>query len=265
LDPERAVNETQQVILLDHLSKVFGPFEAVSDVSLRVERGEVFGFLGPNGAGKTTTMKMMMGLMRPTRGRVIIQGIDVSVDPVRARKRIGYVPDRPYLYEKLSAREFLVFIAGIYGLNPRREQKRMEELLEIFDLGDWNQELIESYSHGMKQRLTMAAAFLHQPEVLIVDEPMVGLDPRGAELVKSIFRRFSRSGHGTIFLSTHSMDVAEELCDRVAILHRGKILAEGTLQQLRERVGQGSGRLHELFLRLTGGVETGDGSGAFVP
>jgi ABC-2 type transport system ATP-binding protein len=241
------------VIVIEHLSKRFGKFEAVDDLSLHVARGEVYGFLGPNGAGKTTTMKLMVGLMRPTRGRVVIGGIDVLTDPIRARQIIGFIPDRPYLYEKLTAREFLAFMAGVYGQGGREQAGRAEELLNLFELQQWAGELIETYSHGMKQRLTMAASLLHRPEVLVVDEPMVGLDPRGAVLVKSIIRRFCAGGAGTVFLSTHSMEVAEELCDRVAILHHGKIVAEGTMAELRSRVGEQGDHLQELFLRLTGG------------
>jgi ABC-2 type transport system ATP-binding protein len=242
------------MIVIEKLTKRFGRFEAVKDLSLQVRPGEVYGFLGPNGAGKTTTMKVLVGQMQPTEGRITVAGIDVCAEPARARQIIGYIPDRPYLYEKLSAREFLAFVAGLYGLDAKAEAARAEELLALFELKDWAGELIESYSHGMKQRLTMAAALLHRPQVLVVDEPMVGLDPRGAVLVKSLFRRFAQQG-GTSFLSTHSMEVAEELCDRVAILHRGSIVAQGTMQQLREQVGAAGGHLQELFLRLTGGED----------
>jgi len=244
------------MITIDHLSKRFGNFYAVSDLSLKVERGEVFGFLGPNGAGKTTTMKILVGLMKPTNGTVKVSGIDIQSDPVRVKSLIGYIPDRPFLYEKLSGKEFLKFIGGIYGVNLHLLKTKIDELLELFDLTNWANELIESYSHGMKQRLTMTAALLHGPELIIVDEPMVGLDPRAALLVKSIFRKICSNGQGTVFLSTHTLDVAEELCDRVAILHRGKIVALGTLDEIRKQAGDdGASRLQELFLQLTGGID----------
>lgn len=244
------------MIEIEKLYKKFGNFEAVKGLDLKVERGEVFGFLGPNGAGKTTTMKIMVGLMKPTSGRVSVAGIDVQRDPIRAKRLIGYIPDRPFLYEKLSGREFLSFTAGLYAMSKESSASRAEELLEIFDLKPWSNELVESYSHGMKQRLTMAAALLHQPQLVVVDEPMVGLDPRGAVLVKSIFRNLVQAGSKTVFLSTHTLEVAEELCDRIAILQQGKVVARGSMDEIRRQVGDdGSGRLQELFLRLTGGSD----------
>jgi len=240
------------VIEIEHLEKRFGNFQAVSDLNLKVNRGEVFGFLGPNGAGKTTTMKIMVGLMNPTRGRVRIGGIDVQQEPVRAKQKMGYIPDRPFLYEKLSGHEFLSFMAGVYSMKGKVGGDRAEELLSLFELLPWADELVESYSHGMKQRLVMAAAILHRPEVVVVDEPMVGLDPRGAALVKNLFRQLCRDDAGTVFLSTHTLEVAEELCDRVAILQRGRVIAQGTMEQLRQQTGNdGSGRLQEMFLQLT--------------
>jgi ABC-2 type transport system ATP-binding protein len=243
------------VIRIEGLTKRFGEFAAVQALDLHVRRGEVFGFLGPNGAGKTTTMKILVGLVRPTQGRVLVGGVDVAAEPIRARRSIGYVPDRPYLYDKLSAREFMAFTAGLYGLRYREHAARAEELLALFDLQGWADELVESYSHGMKQRLTMAGALLHRPELLVVDEPMVGLDPRGAVLVKSLLRRMVADGRGTVFLSTHTLEVAEELCDRIAILHQGRIIALGSMDELRAQVGDQGGRLEDLFLRLTGGVD----------
>ena len=244
------------MIQIEQFSKRYGSFWAVKDLNLHVKRGEVFGFLGPNGAGKTTTMKVMVGLVRPTAGRIRVGGLDVVQDPIRAKQIVGYIPDRPYLYEKLTAEEFLAFTASIYGLDYKQQTKRADDLLHMFGLEDWRAELVESYSHGMKQRLTMAAALLHRPELLVVDEPMVGLDPQGAELVKGLFRRISTELGGTVFLSTHTLEVAEELCDRVAILYKGAIVAQGTMDELRAQVGDDGGEhLHELFLRLTGGDE----------
>ncbi len=247
------------MIKIQGLSKRFGDFYALRNIDLHVKPGELFGFLGPNGAGKTTTMKIMMGLMKPTEGRVWLGGVDVMKNPVQARRMAGYIPDRPYLYEKLSGKEFLSFIGGLWGVDSHTIRKQTSNLMEVFDLTAWADELIESYSHGMKQRLTMAAAFLHKPRLLVVDEPMVGLDPRGAKLVKSVFRSLVEKEAGTVFLSTHTLEVAEQLCDRVAVLHRGKIVAVGSVEELRRQVGdQGTGRLEELFLELTGGADIQD-------
>jgi ABC-2 type transport system ATP-binding protein len=244
------------MIRIENLSKRFGGFTALQDLNLHVRRGEVFGFLGPNGAGKTTTMKIIVGLMRPTSGSVRVAGMDVAAESIRTRRLIGYIPDHPFLYEKLSGWEFLRFIAGVYGMEPTSAERRSGELLRLFELSDWADELIESYSHGMKQRLIMAAALLHRPELVVVDEPMVGLDPRGAVLVKTIFRNLCASGQGSVFLSTHTLEVAEDLCDRVAILHRGRVVAQGSMDEIRRQVGDDPRRgegLQELFLRLTGG------------
>ena len=244
------------MIQLEKITKRYGSFDAVKDVSLHVKPGEVFGFLGPNGAGKTTTMRMLVGLIKPSSGRLFVDGINVVAEPIRARQVIGYIPDRPYLYEKLTAREFLNFVAGVYGLCGNQLGHRIAELLELFGLSDWSDELIESYSHGMKQRLTMAAAVLHRPKLLVVDEPMVGLDPRGAVLVKNLFRRMVESGQGTVFLSTHTLEVAQELCERVAILQKGQICALGTVEEIRNQVGESDDlQLEDLFLRLTGGID----------
>jgi ABC-2 type transport system ATP-binding protein len=206
------------MIELIGLSKVYKGLRAVDDIRLEVREGIIFGFLGPNGAGKTTTIKMMAGVLKPTSGRIIIHGMDLSKEPSKVKKVIGFIPDRPFLYEKLSGVEFLRFIGGLYSLDhsPALE-RRIAELLELFDLVHWGDELIESYSHGMKQRLVMCAALLHRPKVLIVDEPMVGLDPRGARLVKDIFRDEASRGT-TIFMSTHSLEVAQEVCQEIAII-----------------------------------------------
>ncbi len=244
------------MIRIEGLTKRYGSFWALRELDLHVRCGEVFGFLGPNGAGKTTTMRMLVGLIRPTSGRLAVAGVDVVADPIRARQIVGYIPDRPYLYEKLTALEFLAFIGGIYGVDLEAQRARAGELLELFGLSEWANELIESYSHGMKQRLTMAAAVMHRPQLLVVDEPMVGLDPRGAVLVKNLFRRMVADGQGTVFLSTHTLEVAEELCDRVAILQHGRVIAQGDLAAIRAQVGEaGDARLESLFLRLTDGED----------
>lgn len=239
------------MIELDRLTKKFGDFFAVRELSLSVPRGEIFGFLGPNGAGKTTTIRMMAGLMRPTSGRVLLDGIDVSREPERAKSALGYIPDRPYLYEKLTGGEFLEFVAGLHRLDPQDGWKdRSEELLEFFNLKGWRQELIESYSHGMRQRLIIIAALLHRPRVLVVDEPMVGLDPRGVRLVKSLFEDLVRTGV-TVFLSTHILAIAEDLCRRIGIIGEGQLIALGSMEELRRQARSRDERLEPLFLKLT--------------
>ena len=239
------------MIELDHLTKKFGSFHAVRDLSLRVRPGEIFGFLGPNGAGKTTTIRMMAGLMKPTSGRVLLEGKDVYREPDKAKAILGYIPDRPYLYEKLTGGEFLEFIAGLHHLQlDDGWKRRSERLLEFFDLQNWRQELIESYSHGMRQRLIITAALLHRPKALVVDEPMVGLDPRGVLLVKDLFRDLVQSGV-TVFFSTHTLALAEELCQRIGIIHEGQLIALGSMTELREQARSRDERLEPLFLKLT--------------
>ncbi len=238
------------------LRKHYSSVEAVRGIDLKVKRGEIFGFLGPNGAGKTTTIRTLVGLLRPTAGEIFLGGFPLKEDPVEAKRIVGFIPDRPFLYEKLTGREFLRFIAGLYGVfndEPETLEERIEELLLFFQIDEWGNELIEAYSHGMKQRLVMSSALLHDPEIIIVDEPMVGLDPRGARLLKNLFRERAREG-GSIFMSTHTLAVAEELCDRIAIIQEGEIIAEGTLRELRIRAGMGNdeaARLEEVFLKLT--------------
>jgi len=240
------------VIELVHLNKKFGNFHAVQDVTLQVLPGEVFGFLGPNGAGKTTTIRMMAGLMKPTSGRILLCGKDVTREPEEAKSLLGFIPDRPYLYEKLTGQEFLEFIADLHGVDSGDHRgKRIAELLELFDLQGWSHELVEGYSHGMRQRLTIAAALIHRPKVLIVDEPMVGLDPKGARLVKSLFFELAKAGV-SVFMSTHILEVAEEMCHRIGIINEGRAVALGTIQEIREKAQSTDERLEPLFLKLTG-------------
>ena len=239
------------MIDLWQLNKKFGNLHAVKDVTLRVLPGEIFGFLGPNGAGKTTTIRMMVGLMKPTSGRVLLGGKDITREPEEAKSILGFIPDRPYLYEKLTGQEFLEFIADLHGLDsgdPRG--KRIGELLELFDLTGWSRELVESYSHGMRQRLLIAAAMIHRPKVLIVDEPLVGLDPKGARLVKRLFHDMAKASVA-IFMSTHILEIAEEMCHRIGIINDGRVIALGTLQELRVKSQSSGGRLEDLFLKLT--------------
>ncbi|MGD2126328.1 MAG: ABC transporter ATP-binding protein [Desulfobacteraceae bacterium] len=240
------------MIKLVNLTKLYKGLRAVDSLHLEVREGVLFGFLGPNGAGKTTTIKMMAGVLKPTAGQIIINGMDISKEPSEVKKCIGFIPDRPFLYEKLTGLEFLQFIAGLYRLNhPPSLQNRITGLLELFELIHWADELIESYSHGMKQRLAMCAALLHKPKVLIVDEPMVGLDPKGARLVKDIFKEQAAQGT-TIFMSTHSLEVAQEVCEEVAIIQAGKIIATGTGEDLKKKAGV-DGNLERIFLKLTEG------------
>ncbi len=240
------------MIHVDSLVKTFGSFKAVDGVSLRVAAGEIHGFLGPNGAGKTTTIRMIAGLLQPSAGRVRIDGHDLALEPQAAKAALGFIPDRPFLYEKLTAAEFLRFHGGLYGLEGEALEARAAELLELFELGSWRDQLVESFSHGMKQRLVMCAAFLHRPKAVLVDEPMVGLDPRGALLIKKLFRRMSGEGVA-ILMSTHTLEVAEEMCDSISIILGGRIIARGTVPELQAMAGSADEALTPVFLKLTGG------------
>ena len=235
------------------LVKKYGRFTAVEGVDLEVAPGEIHGFLGPNGAGKTTTIRIIAGLLKPTAGGVTINGHDLARAPEAAKRSLGFVPDRPFLYEKLTAGEFLRFHAGLYGVEGDGTAARIGELLELFELRRWEGELIESFSHGMRQRLVMCSAFLHRPRAVVIDEPMVGLDPRGARLVKDIFRAMSRKGVA-ILMSTHTLEVAQEMCDRISIILGGKIIARGTVEELRALAGSEDQPLTPVFLKLTGGA-----------
>jgi ABC-2 type transport system ATP-binding protein len=237
------------MIELRGVTKAFGSKRAVDHLDLSVRAGELFAFLGPNGAGKTTTIKMVCGLLRPTSGVVKVGGFPAASP--EARQLIAYVPDQPYLYEKLTGREFLRFVVEMYGLEPRSATRRINELIETFEMGDYVDELSENYSHGMKQRVVFASALVHDPKVLIVDEPLVGLDPRSARIVKDLFVAQARSGVA-VLMSTHLLSIAEELADTIGIVDRGRMLANGTLAELRER-SQMHGPLEDLFLKLTGG------------
>ena len=251
------------MICLENLTKRFQQVTAVDDVSLEVTSGEIYGFLGPNGAGKTTTIKMLAGIMRPTAGRIFIDGMDLQSNPMEVKARVGFIPDRPFLYEKLTGLEFMAFMANLYGFNGEGREKRIHQFLELFELTEWGKELVGSYSHGMKQRLIMSAALLHDPRVFIVDEPLVGLDPKGARLIKRIFSKLRDSGL-TVFMSTHTLGIAEELCDRIGIIQRGKLVAEGTVTELRELAGQENPRLESIFLHLTGAEASGTEEIGFI-
>ena len=238
------------MIQLKAITKKYGNYPAVKNLSLTVPEGEVFGFIGSNGAGKTTTIKIMGGLLDPTSGRVKICGIDMKDQPEKAKSIIGFIPDRPYLYEKLTGMEFLRFTADLYGMNKNGFVKKAEAELQRFSLIDWADELIESYSHGMRQRLIFASALLHDPKVIIVDEPMVGLDPVAIMLVKDLFKRLSEQ-RVTIFMSTHTLQVAEDICDRIGIIHRGRLIAKGTTEDLQREAKVTEADLEKVFFHLT--------------
>jgi len=238
------------MISIKNLSKSYGDFEAVHDLSLQVNTGEVFGFLGPNGAGKTTTIKVLAGLLPPTTGEVKVGGFDVVTESLKAKAVTGFIPDTPFLFERLTGSEFLRFTGRLYGVSGREVGRRSEEQLKFFDLEEWSGQLIESYSHGMKKRLAMAAALLHRPRVLIVDEPMVGLDPLGARKVRKLFHTLAREGM-TVFLTTHELSTAEAVCDRLAIIHHGELAALGNVDELAALVKAPGSHLEEIFLRLT--------------
>lgn len=242
------------MIRTEKLCKRFGALTAVDGLDLEVQPGELFGFLGPNGAGKTTTIRMLTGLLRPTAGRVFIGGYDVQREPVRAKAMLGYVPDEPVLYEKLTGREFLTFMADLYRVDGRRREKRISELLELFDLVDRADDLIQSYSRGMRQKIAVAGALVHDPRVLILDEPTVGLDPRSARVLKDILRALAARGVA-VFMSTHVLEIAERMCTRVGIIDRGRLIACGTMGELRARAREASATLEDIFLKLTGGTE----------
>jgi ABC-2 type transport system ATP-binding protein len=236
------------------LSKSFGKLEAVRDVTLDVGAGEVFGFLGPNGAGKTTTMRMLTGLVRPTSGSAQVAGFDVVAEPREVKRRVGYMAETPYLYQKLSGRESLAFMASLYGVPRATAEPRAERLLSLFELTDKADDLVETYSHGMRQKLALAGAMLHEPPVLFLDEPTSGLDPRSARLVKDLLVALVGRGH-TVFLSTHVLEIAEHLCHRVGIIEHGRLIATGTLDDLRRHAQREAGSLEDVFLQLTGGSE----------
>jgi ABC-2 type transport system ATP-binding protein len=240
------------MIELKNLTRRFGHIIAVNRLTLSVPEGEIFGFIGPNGAGKTTTLRLMGGVLLPTEGSVIIDGIDLAEEPEEAKRRIGFIPDRPFLYEKLTGMEFLRFTGDLYGMENHLFQERAREILQQFSLDHWADELIESYSHGMKQRLIISAALLHDPKVIIVDEPMVGLDPAGIRMIKAVFRSLAKGGT-TIFMSTHTLGVAEDVCDRIGIIHRGTLIAMGAIEDLRQRAQVREGDLEEVFMILTEG------------
>jgi ABC-2 type transport system ATP-binding protein len=240
------------MIVFKNLTKTYRGIKAVDNLSLQIPRGSIFGFIGPNGAGKTTTIKMMTGVLRPTSGSIRIDGFDIAKEPSQVKRIIGHIPDRPFLYEKLSGAEFLRFKGGLYGMDGIRLDEAISHLLNTFELAEWGDELIESYSHGMKQRLIIASALIHGPKVIVVDEPMVALDPRGAKLVKDLFKDKASKG-ATVFMSTHTLALAQEVCQQIAIVDKGRIVASGTPKDLEKQAGV-KGDLESIFLKLTAGM-----------
>jgi ABC-2 type transport system ATP-binding protein len=240
------------MISIQGVTKSYGRKVAVDNLSLDIAAGEFFAVLGPNGAGKTTTIKLLAGLLRPNSGRLIVAGVDVQADPIGAKKLSAYVPDQPFLYDKLSGIEFMNFIADLYGVEGDGRSREIDRLVELFGMKDFIRELTEAYSHGMKQRLVLAATLLHKPKVILVDEPLVGLDPHTARLVKQVFREQARAGT-SIFMSTHVLSVAEDFADRIGIMLQGKIVALGKLDELR-RQAQLEGRLEDVFFKITEGA-----------
>ncbi len=238
------------VLEIEGLTKAYGSFVALDHVDLTVARGEVFGFLGPNGAGKTTTLRLITGLARPTSGTARVCGFDVQRQPAEAKGRVGFISDRPFLYEKLTGMEFLRFVGGVWGMSRADIARQAARWLEVFDLEGWAGEPLESYSHGMRQRILFCSALVHSPELLIMDEPMVGLDPRGARTLKRVVRQLAGDGT-TVILSTHTLEVVDQVCDSVAIIDRGKIITSGPLEEVRRAHDAEEDRLEELFLRLT--------------
>jgi ABC-2 type transport system ATP-binding protein len=246
------------MIKVTNLTKRYERFLAVDALDLEIAPGEIFGFLGPNGAGKTTTIRMMMGILRPTSGQVLLGNYDIEREPEKAKALAGFIPDRPFMYEKLTGNEFLQFCGKLHRVESHRLERRAAELLDQLDLARWRDERIEGYSHGMKQRLVICAALLHEPPILIVDEPMVGMDPRGARTLKDLFRSLAENGT-TIFLSTHSINVAEEICHRIGIIQKGRLIACGSMAEIQRRSQSKDGNLESVFLELT--LEQGDAQG----
>lgn len=238
------------MIGLKGLTKKYDSVSAVDKLDLYIPRGELFGFLGPNGAGKTTTIKMITGLLKPTSGKATINGFDIEKEPVMAKQKIGYVPDEPFIYDKLSGFEFLEFVADLRQIDKKTKLKNIEKYLELFELKGKRDYFIETYSRGMKKKMALAAALIHEPQILLLDEPTTGLDPKSAKQIKRLLRVFCDNG-GTVFFSTHILEIAERLCDRVGIINNGRLVAQGSLEELRNATSQENESLEDVFMELT--------------
>jgi len=238
------------MLQIKNIVKKFGSFSAVNGINVYINQGELYGFLGPNGAGKTTTIKMIAGIYAPTSGSITINGIDISKNPVKAKLQIGYVPDQPYLYEKLTGREFLYFSGGLYNLDKKTIQHKIDELVEILNIESWLDKRTEEYSQGMRQRITIASALLHNPKLIVLDEPMVGLDPQSAVLVKKILNKKVTEG-ASVFVSTHSLSFAEEICSRIGIIKAGTMIYEDKREAIETIKTNLNSNFEEVFLELT--------------
>ncbi len=238
------------MIELKNVTKKFGPLTAVNQLSLDIPQGTIFGFIGPNGAGKTTTIKMLVGLMKPSQGEIFIDGKDISLEPEYTKQQLGYVPDDPFVYEKMTGWEYLSFVGEIFGINKKERDERIKKLSKIYPLEKILDGYMDSYSRGNKQKLVILAAFLHTPKILLVDEPVVGLDPESISITKKLFRNFAKEDGGTIFISTHTLPVAQEICDRIGIIKDGKLLVQGTLEELQRLAGEKNKTLEELYLHF---------------
>ena len=238
------------MIKVTNLTKKYGDQIAVDNLNLEIRPGELFGFLGPNGAGKTTTIKMLTGILKPSAGTIIVAGKDIQKNPAEAKKSVGYVPDDPYLYDRLTAREHIQFVGGLYGLTKGEVEQRSASLFNIFGMNGWADKRCEEFSHGMRQKLVFCSAMVHRPSVLVVDEPMVGLDPQSSRLVKDLMKQYADQGN-TVFVSTHVLSVAEELCDRIGIINKGRLIEIGTLAELRSKAAGSNANLESVFLGLT--------------
>lgn len=244
------MNQNEAIIEFSSIKKQYGDFHAVKGIELSIGKGELFGFLGPNGAGKTTMIRILTGIIKPTSGKVLIGGYDLYKEPDMAKSLIGFVPDRPYLYEKLTPLEYFDFMGGLYNVGKERIVSKGEEMLKLFSLWDRRNELIESFSHGMKQKVAMSAAILHDPEIFVVDEPTVGLDPKSVKLAKEFFKSLIAEGK-TVFLTTHTLSVAEDLCNRIAIIRNGEIVALGSMKELQNLASLPGNDLETVFLKIT--------------
>lgn len=240
------------MIFLDSVSKKYGNVQAVSELTLEVKTGEILGLIGPNGAGKTTTLKMLAGLLRPTSGKIEIDGKDISIHQEEVKQILGYIPDTPFLYDSLTAKEFLLFIGKIYKMKRDILERNMDFLFSYFEMDGWKNIRAEEYSHGMRQKVVISSCLIHEPKVIIVDEPMVGLDPQSAKLVKDIFREKRNKEGTTILMSTHTLSLAQDICDRIAIIHHGRLISLSTFEELKEKLNAGESRnLESLYLELT--------------
>lgn len=246
-----------EIIQAENLKKVFGKKVAVEDLNLNVTSGEIYGFLGPNGAGKTTTIKMLTGILMPTEGTVRILDLDMLTDEIEIKRKIAFVPDEPKMYDNLKGWEFANFLMEIYGLDKEETVKRLDDICKAFEI-DFLEKYISDYSHGMRQKLMLAVSLMRKPKVLFLDEPTVGLDARSAKILKLWLRKMADENETTIFMTTHVLEIAEKMCDRIGIIKDGKLIAEGTLEELRKKSGKTTDSLEDLFLELTGGAEFGD-------